>query len=91
MKRFAAFETSALTARLARLTRTEEDLRTRIAARVTEVEERGGWIATDALHQHLTGILSTGRMSIEDTREAVGRRQETPARARASRPAAVEA
>jgi len=82
MKRFAAFETRAVTARLSRLTRTEEDLRARIAARESEVIARAGWIRTDALHQHLTGILSSVEKAISDTREELGRREEnaTPAR-----------
>jgi hypothetical protein len=91
MKRFAAFETPAVTARLSRLTRTEEDLRARIAARESEVAMRGGWIRTDALHQHLTGILSTVEKSISDTREELGRREEDASPARLKKRQHMEA
>ena len=91
MKRFAAFETPAVTARLSRLTRTGEDLRARIAARESEVTARDGWIRTDALHQHLTGILSTVEKAISDTREELGRRDENAAPARVKNRQRMEA
>ncbi|HEX2825808.1 MAG TPA: hypothetical protein VHP37_05640 [Burkholderiales bacterium] len=84
MKRFAAFETPAVTARLGRLTRTEETLRARIAARESEVTARGGWIRTDALHQHLSAILRTVQKAIDDTRAELDRREEIAAPARAA-------
>lgn len=76
MKRFAAFETSAVSARLGRLTRAEQDLQARIAARVSEVEALGGWVRTDARHQHLTGVLATVRKALDDTRQELGRRED---------------
>ena len=91
MKRFAAFETPAVTARLSRLTRTEQDLRARIAARESEVLSRDGWIRTDALHQHLTGVLITVEKAISDTKEELGRREEDSAPARVKNRERMEA
>ena len=91
MKRFAAFETPAVTARLSRLTRTAEDLRARIAAREAEVIARGSWIGSDALRQHLTGVLSSVEKAISDTREELGRREAHPARSRMKKRQRMEA
>jgi hypothetical protein len=91
MKRFAAFETSALTARASRLARTEEDLRARIEARASEVTGQGGWIRTDPLHQHLTGILTTVGKALDDTKEELGRRGDAVESAHEEKMFAVEA
>ncbi len=69
MKRFAAFENSALIARLNRLARTEVDLQERIHARVRQAELEGRWVPSDPIYQRLASALKQVRSELRDTEQ----------------------
>ena len=69
MKRFAAFEDSALLARLARLARTEVDLQERIEARIGQAELEGRWVPSDPMYQRLASALKQVRSELRETEQ----------------------
>ena len=64
MKRFKAFEDSALVARLERLARTEVDLQERIQSRIREAELEGRWVPSDPIYQRLALALKQVRSEL---------------------------
>ena len=69
MKRFAAFEDSALLARLTRLARTEVDLQERIETRVRQAELDGRWVPSDPMYQRLASALKQVRSELRDAEQ----------------------
>lgn len=69
MKRFAAFEDSALLARLTRLARTEVDLQERIQARIRQAGLEGRWVPSDPIYQGLASALRQVRSELRDTEQ----------------------
>ncbi len=69
MKRFAAFEDSALMARLQRLARTEIDLQERIQTRIREAELERRWVSSDPAYQRLAAALKQVRNELRDTEQ----------------------
>ena len=69
MKRFAAFEDSALVARLARLARTEVDLQERLQARIQQAELEGRWVPSDPIYQRLSSTLRQVRSELQETEQ----------------------
>src|SRR5690606_7763598 len=69
MRKLAAFEDSALDARIKRLRRSEVDLRERIEARVEEAERQGRWVPSDPVYQRLSGILKQVQRDLDLTEE----------------------
>jgi hypothetical protein len=69
VKRFAAFENSALLARLIRLARTEADLQDRIQARVRQGELEGRWVPSDPMYRRLASALKHVRSELRDTEQ----------------------
>jgi hypothetical protein len=65
--RFAAFEDSALLARLRRLERTEVDLHERIQNRIRQAELEGRWIPSDPMYQRLASVLKQVRSELRET------------------------
>ena len=69
MKRFAAFEDSALVARLTRLARTEVDLQERLQARIQQAELEGRWVPSDPMYQRLASTLRGVRSELQETEQ----------------------
>ena len=69
MKRFAAFEDSALVARLTRLARTEVDLQERLQARIQQAELEGRWVPSDPIYQRLASVLKQVRSELRETEQ----------------------
>ena len=69
MKRFAAFEDSALLARLTRLARTEVDLQERIETRIRQAELEGRWVPSDPMYQRLASALKQVRSELRDAEQ----------------------
>jgi hypothetical protein len=69
VQRFAAFEDSALLARLTRLGRTEVDLQERIQARIRQAVEEGRWVPTDPVYQRLASALKQVRRELQDAEQ----------------------
>ena len=67
MTRFAAFENSALLARLRRLERTEVDLQARIQDRIREAQLEGRWVSSDPMYQRLASVLKQVRAELRET------------------------
>jgi hypothetical protein len=76
MKRFEAFEDSALEARLERLRRSEVDLQDRVHARIAQAEREGRWVPSDPLYQRLSSLLKQVREHLEETQQEHQRRLE---------------
>jgi hypothetical protein len=76
MKRFAAFEDSALEARLERLRRSAVDLQDRVHARMAEAEREGRWVPSDSLYQRLSSLLKQVREHLQQTQQEHERRLE---------------
>jgi hypothetical protein len=74
MTRFAAFEDSALLARLRRLERTEVDLQERIQDRIRQAELDGRWVPSDPMYQRLASVLKQVRSELRETEQAYLRR-----------------
>jgi hypothetical protein len=74
MQRFAAFEDSALTARLTRLRRAEVDLQDRVEDRIRQVEFERRWVPSDPLYQRLSTVLKQVRSDLRDTEQEHFRR-----------------
>ena len=79
MRRFAAFEDSALLARLERLARAEVDLQERIQNRVRQAELEGRWVPSDPIYQRLASTLKQVRSELQDTEQEHLRRTRGPA------------
>jgi hypothetical protein len=73
--RFAAFEDSALLARLRRLERTEVDLQERIQDRIREAELEGRWVPSDPMYQRLASVLKQVRSELRETEQEHLRRR----------------
>ena len=86
MTRFAAFEDSALLARLRRLERTEVDLHERIQNRIRQAELEGRWVPSDPMYQRLASVLKQVRSELRETEHEHLRRT---TRSGAKEPAAV--
>jgi hypothetical protein len=56
-----------LKARIERLRRDEQDLRERIAKRVSAVECEGGWLKSDPLYQSMSSVLASLRWDLGNT------------------------
>ena len=69
MKRFAAFEDSALMGRLTRLARTEVDLQERIQVRIREAELARRWVPSDPAYQRLASALKQVRSELRETEQ----------------------
>jgi uncharacterized membrane protein YccC len=69
MKRFAAFEDSALQARLTRLRRAELDLQKRAQARIVQAEAEGRWVPSDPMYQRLSSVLRQVRADLHETEQ----------------------
>lgn len=69
MKRFAAFEDSALLARLTRLAQTQVDLQERIEARIRQAGLEGRWVSSDPIYQRLVSALRQVRSELRDTEQ----------------------
>ena len=69
MKRFAAFEDSALLARLTRLAHTEVDLQERVQARIQQAELEGRWVPSDPMYQRLASALKQVRSELRDAEQ----------------------
>jgi hypothetical protein len=67
MERFAAFEDSALQARLKRHQRAELELKERLQARVIQAEAEGRWVPSDPIYQRLSSVLRQVRKDLLDT------------------------
>ena len=74
MERFAAFDDSALEARLERLRRSEVDLQDRVHARIAQAEREGRWVPSDPLYQRLFSLLKQVREHLEQTQQEHQRR-----------------
>ena len=75
MKRFAAFENAALTARLGRLRRAEADLQERMEARRIQAAAEGRWVPSDPLYQRLASVLRQVRDDLRETEQEHSRRE----------------
>jgi hypothetical protein len=74
MKRFDAFQDSALHARLKRLRRAESDLQQRLQARMAQAETEGRWVPSDPMYQRLSSVLRQVRNdALETEREHLKR------------------
>jgi uncharacterized membrane protein YccC len=82
MERFAAFEDSALQARLKRLRRAELELKERLQARLTQAEAEGRWVPSDPIYQRLSSVLRQVRNDLLDTEREHLRRTATAAEKR---------
>jgi uncharacterized membrane protein YccC len=69
MKSFAAFEDSALRARLERLRRAELDLNERIQRRLVQAESEGRWVPSDPMYQRLASVLRQVRSDLRETEQ----------------------
>jgi uncharacterized membrane protein YccC len=69
VKRFAAFEDSALLARLTRLAQTQVDLQERIEARIRQAGLEGRWVSSDPIYQRLVSALRQVRSELRDTEQ----------------------
>lgn len=58
MSKFTTIDDVALTARIERLKRETQDLRERVAKRVSAVEREGRWLKSDPLYQSLWFVLA---------------------------------
>jgi hypothetical protein len=67
MKRFVAFDDSALEARLERLRRSAVDLQDRVHARIAQAEREGRWVPSDPLYQRLSFLLKQVREDLQLT------------------------
>jgi len=67
MTRFAAFENTALRARVERLQRAERDLQKRIRFRIAEAEAAGRWVPSDPIYQRLATALRQVRSEMHDS------------------------
>jgi hypothetical protein len=67
--RFAAFEDSALLARLRRLQRSEVDLQERIQNRIRQAELEGRWVPSDPMYQRLASVLKQVRSELRETEQ----------------------
>jgi hypothetical protein len=67
--RFAAFEDSALLARLRRLERSEVDLQERIQNRIRQAELEGRWVPSDPMYQRLASVLKQVRSELRETEQ----------------------
>ena len=67
MERFAAFEDSALQARLKRLRRAEFDLKERLQTRGVQADAEGRWVPSDPMYQRLSSVLRQVRSDLLDT------------------------
>jgi len=67
--RFAAFEDSALLARLRRLERAEVDLQERIQDRIRQAELEGRWVPSDPMYQRLASVLKQVRSELRETEQ----------------------
>ena len=79
MKRFEAFDDSALLTRLRRLARTEVDLKVCIESRIREAELQRRWIPTDPEYQRLGSALRRVRKELQETEQEHVRRMSTSA------------
>lgn len=77
MKRFAAFEDSALQGRLKRLRRAETDLQERVQARIVQAEAEGRWVPSDPMYQRLSSLLRQVRRDLHDAQHEHARRAGT--------------
>jgi hypothetical protein len=69
MKRFAAFDDSALLARSRRLALTEVDLQNRVQHRIQEAEAEGRWVPSDPMYQRLASTLRQVRSELTETEQ----------------------
>jgi hypothetical protein len=69
VERFAAFEDSALRARLERLRRAELDLQDRVQKRIVQAEAEGRWVPSDPMYQRLASILRQVRTDLRETEQ----------------------
>ena len=74
MKRFAAFDDSALQGRLARQRRAEADLDERIRRRIEQAQAENRWVPSDPMYQRLTAVLRQVRNELRETEEEYARR-----------------
>jgi hypothetical protein len=74
MKRFSAFEDTALLHRIRRLERAEQDLQQRTTARVSQIETEGHWLRSDPQYQRLSSVLKKVREDLRDTEKEILRR-----------------
>jgi hypothetical protein len=74
MKRFAAFEDSAVKVRLGRLRRAERDLQKRMEARKVQAEAEGRWVPSDPIYQRLASVLRGVRKDLDETGNEHSRR-----------------
>lgn len=82
MERFAAFEDSALQARLKRLQRAEFDLKERLQTRGVQAEAEGRWVPSDPMYQRLSSVLRQVRSDLLDTEREHLRRTAVSAKKR---------
>jgi hypothetical protein len=74
MERFAAFEDSALLARIQRLQRAERDLEERMRNRARQAEVEGRWIPSDPMYQRLSSVVRQVRKDLRETEQENVRR-----------------
>jgi hypothetical protein len=82
MERFAAFEDSALQARVKRLQRAEFDLKERLQTRGVQAEAEGRWVPSDPMYQRLSSVLRQVRSDLLDTEREHLRRTAVSAKKR---------
>lgn len=75
MKRFIAFEDSALNGRFSRLQKSQADLEGRVHARIAEAEREGRWVPSDPMYQRLSSALKQVRRDLRDVEEEQLRRR----------------
>ena len=75
MRGLAAFENSALQARVERLRRSERDLHERIQMRIAQAESEDRWVPSDPIYQRLSFVLRHVRTEISDTEGEIVRRR----------------
>jgi hypothetical protein len=66
VNRFTTVELSHLNSRIASLKRAEQDLSTRVANRMAEVENEGRWLESDPMYQSLSSALGSVRRDLRD-------------------------
>ena len=74
MKRFAAFEDSALLGRIERLERAKLDLQERAANRARQAESEGRWVPSDPMYQRLSSVLRDVKRELREAEQENVRR-----------------
>lgn len=78
MNKFTTIDDVALTARIERLKQEEQDLRERVANRVSAVEREGRWLKSDPLYQSLSSVLAGVQWNLRSAEHELLRRARAP-------------